>query len=244
MTNSPSNTPLPDRVPIDMTKYPALKAMGKDAGPLVSALFTMANNVVSKGHDKVSKQYFGLEYQDLINQLSDAMFDYKGITAHLPNQSNAAALNEMFGHTLNPLHAAFTKENLMDHKGVPVTFEEKFGVSEKDYTVKRFMQGLLFYSYYCSLPDLADYLAMGEYDLIDDEKYKNIAKLLEIKPVLAYQKAIGIIPGKLYPETGFFQAGDLKDYTECPACRVPEQLFSLGDDDITVCLNCKGAYDK
>ena len=100
----------------------------------------------------------------------------------------------------------------------------------------------MFYSYYCSLPDLARYMALNDYSLVDEEKHENVAKLLEIRPVLDYQKRIGILPGKLIPETGFFHAGDYKDETDCPACQMPDHLFDLGE--MVVCSNCKAGYEK
>lgn len=241
MTNGKS------KVPVNLDNYPSLKELAgtnkEEFLTILKTVFSTMDRAVGQGHHKDSKEYFGIAIQDLVGELLGAMFDHKGIIDHLPNKSNAEALSEMYGHALNPLYAAFTKDGLMNHEGSPVSFEEKFGMTEEKFSVKVWLQGLLFYSYYCSLPDFAEYLALNDFALVDEEKHANISKLLEIKPVLAYQKAIGILPGKLYPETGFFDTGDLNGATVCPACQDPEDsLFSIGE--VTICTNCKGAFKE
>jgi hypothetical protein len=234
------------KIPVNLDNYPALKELaGEDKEgflQLLKSLFNTANEAVASGHHKVSREYFGMEYQDLLKELMGAMFDHKGMMEYLPGP-NGKMLSHMYKHALNPLHAAFTKDStfIVDHEGKEVTFLEKFGMEEEEFTVKRWLQGLLFYSYYCSLPDFARYLAMNDYDLVDEEKHENIAKLIELRPVLDYQKRIGIIPGKLIAETGFFDAGDPPAGETCPACQVPDKLIQV-TEALTVCCECKAGY--
>lgn len=242
MTNSVSK-PLPDKVPIDMTKYPHLQAMGKDAGPIVSGVFATLESMIASGYHKDSVKYFGISIQELTSELLGAMFDHRGILDSMPNQSNADIISEAYEHTINPLHAAFDNTNLKNREFKEISFEEKFGMKKKDFTVKNYIQSLLFYGYYGSLPDIMKYLFTNDHSLYDDEKHENIDKLIQIRPVLEYQKAIGIIPGKLIPGCGFFDAGDLEVHAKCRACKHPDSLFSLGEDDIVVCLECKAGYN-
>lgn len=233
------------KIPVNLENYPALLDMaGRDKEGFLSLMknmFAIANGAVQNEHDKVSKKYFNIELPDLISQMLQAVFDHKGIMQNLPNQENAETISELYGHAINPLHAAFTKKGLQNHKGEDVSFEEKFGMKEDEYSVKRWLQGLFFYSYYCDLKDLAQALSLSDYAFIEDEKHENIGKLLELKPILAYQKAIGILPGKLYEGTGFFDGGDLNGSDSCPACKhPPDSLFSLGEE--TICTNCQGAF--
>ena len=244
--SSPSKpSPLPDKVPIDMRKYPNLKKLGKEgAGPIVSSVFATLDKAVAEGWHKDSEEFFGIKLQDMIEQMTSAVFDYRGITDHIPDKENAEALASLYGHMINPLYSAFTKTNLMNHDTSPATFEEKFGLGEDEFNIKRFFQGLLFYSYYCSLPDLANYLATSDYILIEAEQHENVEKLMELRPILRYQKSIGIIQGKLYPDTGFFDGGDMPADSpdKCPACKMPagESLIDLGNE--MVCTSCKGAF--
>lgn len=235
-----NSSPMPDKVPINMTKYPHLKAMGKESIPLISSVFEMLDKAVAEGWHEVSEEFFGATLQDLIKQLTEAVFDHRGIIGFLPDQENAEALSSLFKHQINPLYSAFSKTGLMNHDTTPATFEEKFGLKESEYSIKRFFQGLLYYSYYCSLPDFANYLATSDFELMDREKHENIGKLIELRPVMVYQESIGIIPGKLYPDTGFFDCGDLNGATTCPACKHPDSLISLGTE--SVCKECKGAF--
>lgn len=237
---------MPAKVPVNLENYPALQAYAeKDKAAFIGimkSMFALVNQAVADNWHNISEDYFGMSLQELTSQLLHAMFDHKGIMDHHPNESNGQALSEMYEYALNPLTAAFTKEGLLDHEGNAVSFMEKFGLSESEFTVKKWVQGLLFYSYYCSLPDLAKALATNDYTLIDEEKHVNIAKLIEIRPVLDYQKRIGILPGKLIPGTGFFDAGQIKNLNQCPACQVPEEVYDLGE--IAVCTNCKAGFEK
>ena len=236
-----ASKPLPDKVPIDMTKYPNLKALGKEgAGPIVSSVFAMLDRAVAEGYHEASEEFFGITLQDLISQMTEAVFDHRGIIGYLPDQDNAEALSKLFTYQINPLYSAFSKTGLMNHDSSPATFEEKFGLKESEFNVKRFFQGLLFYSYYCSLPDLAVHLSTSDYELMDRDKHENIGKLIELRPVMRYQESIGIVPGKLYPETGFFDCGDLKGAEHCHACKIHNTLYSLGE--ISVCSECKAAF--
>ena len=129
----------------------------------------------------------------------------------------------------------------MDAEGNKVNFESKFALKEKEFDVKSWLHGLMFYSYYCSLPDLARYLALQDYNLVDEERHKNIAKLVQIRPALNYQKQIGILPGKLIPETGFFECGNEPiTANHCPACQVPGKIHVL--EDISVCTHCYAGF--
>jgi hypothetical protein len=235
-----SNSKLPDKVPINMTKYPHLQALGKDAGPIVSGVFEALDNMIEAGHHEVSKKVFGIPIQDLTAQLLEAMFDHRGIMNTLPDQENADFISEAYTYQLNPLHAAFDSSTIMDRNFKPVTFEQKFGMDKRDFTVKDFIQSLLFYSYYGKMDELAKYLFTNDYSLFDNEKHENIDKLIAIRPALTYQQAIGIMPGKLIPGTGFFDCGDAKGLTTCTACKSPKGLILL--DELSVCTECKGGY--
>ena len=240
-----NSSPMPDKVPINMTKYPHLQALGRDAMPIISTVFETLDRAVSEGWHDVAEQYFGITLQDLMTEMTEAIFDHRGIVSYLPDQANADALSTLFEHQINPLYSAFSKTGMTSYDTTPITFEEKFGLKEGEYTVKRFIQGLLFYSYYCSLPDLATYLSTSDFALIDRDKHENIGKLIELRPVMKYQESIGIVPGKLYPDTGFFDCGDLDGAETCPACKgVSENgestLISLGTE--SVCTSCKGAF--
>lgn len=234
------------KVPVNLENYPALMELANtnktEFLQLMKAMFTIANENVQHNNHEVSKNMFGLEFSDLVKNLVDGIFDYRGMMEHLPNKTNAATLASMNGHYLNPLASAFGGFNLRDSSGNEVSFEEKFGIGKEDFSVKRWLQGLMFYSYYCSLPDFAKYLATNDYTLLEEEKYANIGKLIEIRPALDYQKKVGILPGKLVPETGFFDCGEIeKDETNCKVCMANDSLIQV-TDDLTVCVECKGGF--
>ena len=244
MAEMKSNSkPLPDKVPINMAKYPHLKENGIDMVPIVSGVLEALDKNVASGNHKVSEEYFGVSLQELTEQLLSAVFDYEGIMSFLPDKVHGEALAALSGHRLNPLYSAHHKTDLMNHDASPATFEEKFGLTEEEFSIKHFFQGLLFYSYYCSLPDLAAHLSTNDFSLLESDKYESIDKLIDIRPALTYQKAIGILPGKLIPGTGLFNCGDFPEGEEvCPACKVPDTLHDLGTE--VLCDNCKGAFKR
>jgi hypothetical protein len=170
------------------------------------------------------------------------MFDHRGIMNTLPDQENADFISEAYTYQLNPLHAAFDNTTIKDRNFKPVSFEEKFGMNKRDYTVKDFIQSLLFYSYYGKMDELAKYLFTNDYSLFDNEKHENIDKLIAIRPALTYQQALGILPGKLIPGTGFFDCGEIKQEwdTICHACQ-HDDLHSI-DEHTLVCKECKAGY--
>jgi hypothetical protein len=89
--------------------------------------------------------------------------------------------------------------------------------------------------------ELSSYLFTNDHSLFDEEKHENIDKLISIRPALNYQRAIGILPGKLINGTGFFDCGDAKNTHQCTACKAQKHLLPLGTD-IAVCTECKGGF--
>mgnify|MGYP003576080661 CR=1 FL=1 len=232
------------KIPVNLDNYPALKELAEDNQKeflqILKGIFLTMDAMVEAGHHKTAKKYFGISIQDLTAQLLDAMFDHRGIMNSMPVQDNADLISDAYTHTLNPLHAAFDATDLKDRNFKPVSFEEKFGMKKDEFTPKDFIQSLLFYSYYGDLKIIGQYMLTNDHSLFDEEKHENIDKLIQIRPALTYQQAIGILPGKLIKGTGFFDCGDAKGLTTCPACKSPEGLILL--DGISACTECKGGY--
>ena len=234
---------IPDKIPMNMTKYPHIQELGKDGLTIIQSIMNIIDKNISSGNHKIAEEFFGVSLQELTEELLSAVFDYEGIISFLPDKTQGEALAALSGHALNPLYSAFSKEGLMGQDGMPATFEEKFGLKEEEFSIRRFFQGLMFYSYYCSLPDLAAHLSTNDFSLIDKEKHENIGKLIDIRPVLTYQEKNGILAGKLVPGTGLFECGPFPEGAKvCPSCKVPNTLHDLGE--VVLCENCKGHFKK
>jgi hypothetical protein len=233
------------KIAVQMEDYPHLLDLANNDKEkflqLFKATFTMLDQAAEQKHLEASETFFGMPYQEFMKDILTAFFDHAGIMSFHPNKATGEALSDLYGHAVNPLHAALMETDLLDAEGNKISFIEKFGINENDMDIKTWLQGLLFYSYYCSLTDLAKYLALKDYDLVDEEKHKNIAKLLQIKPALAYQKQIGVLPGKLIPLTGFFDCEDSKGESLCPACQT-EELQRLGN--LKVCNHCYAGFTE
>jgi hypothetical protein len=232
------------KIPVNLENYPTLLDLANNDKEkflqLFKATFTMMDTAAKHKHLEASEDFFGMPYHEFMEEVMSAFFDHAGIMAFHPNKTTGESLSDLYGHAINPLHAAFMETDLLNAEGEKVSFEQKFGLKETEMSVRSWLQGLMFYSYYCSLPDLSQYLSLKDYDLIDELKHKNIAKLLQIKPALAYQKQIGVLPGKLVPFTGFYECESTKEDL-CPACQT-EELQKLGN--LKVCNHCYAGFTE
>ena len=231
---------------VNLENYPAIKELSKEDKDaflkMFKGIFNTMELMISKGFHKDSERYFKMPLHELAEQLLLAMFDHRGILDSLPRQGNADTISETQGHMVNPLYSAFSGTELYDKAFNEVSFEEKFGLKKEEFTVKTWLQGLMFLSYYGSMEDIGKYLAADEYDLFEEEKHKNIAKLVEVQPALNYQKSLGYLAGRLIPGTGYFKAGMISSDTKtCPACKMPDTLEQV-TRGVKGCRNCKAGF--
>lgn len=236
------------KIPVNLENYPALLELANQDKEkflqLFKSTFTTLDRAAQLKHIEASETFFGMSYNRFMAEVMDAFFDHAGIMKFHPNMSIGASLSDLYEHAVNPLHAAFMETDLLNAAGDMVSYEEKFGLKEEELNVKSWLHGLMFYSFYCSLPDLAKYLSLNDYDLVDEEKHKNVGKLLQVKPALAYQKQIGILPGKLIPRTGFFDCGDYHGGEDCISCQLPNTLHEHKIEEIMFCDYCFAGFKQ
>lgn len=234
-------------IPVDLEKYPSLVRLVQQEGQkkfqeLMHSLFRIADNAVERGDIEVSKKYFKLPYHIVIREILDAFFDIKGIMEQ-HGERYAHDLANIYGHAIHPLHAAITGERLNDREGNNVTFREKYGIGEEEFTIKHWLQGLLFYSYYMSLGDLARYLSLNKLVMAEEEKKKRLERLIKIQPALNFQAENGIPIAAMIPGTGFFDLAVAAENVNeiCPACK-NKQIDDLGD--LKACRFCNGGFRR
>lgn len=229
------------QIPLDFNNYPALWELfsqdKKRFAELLKGILAYTDKAVENKHLEKSDQVFKLKYEELLKSLMDAMFDYKGMLEHHENEAERKAM-EVLQLEVNPL-AVFTGQAFaLDSKGNKVP-EGEFASAED---VKSYFQGLLYGARFVPLKDLANYLNLGKYELVDVLKARNFANLSEIQPALKYQEKQGITQGKLYEGTGYLDCGELdEEDVQCPACQSQTQMLKDYEDK-KICLTCKAAF--
>lgn len=237
-TNGASKAP--DKIPIDMTKYPALQNMGKEVMPLVSETLSFLDLAVQKGWHEATKEYFERDLQTFIKEVTGAFLDYEGINSHAANKAEAKVLSDELKYATNPLYVALGKEGGYDAS-------LKFGL-EKGFDLKNWVSAMLYLGRYYNYPDLTRGLDLNGYELLETEKYKHIEKLIEIQPALRYQRdnEEAGFPGQLIEGTGFFDCGREPEHWEgvCPACKMPTHEKTEEFKEYIACFSCKAGFRK
>lgn len=175
------------------------------------------DRAIGAGRFDHAKNVYGRTYLNMLNEVMDAFFDTAGIADkhhHNGEKEGLKALKE----DLHPL-AIFTNEAVAyDVKGRVVTPGE--WIQQGDFDLKDWLYGLFYGARFVSWHELATYLSLGKYDLIDVLKVQNFKSLAKLQPALAFQKDNGVPQGKLIPGTGILDGGDetTRLLDSCPAC--------------------------
>lgn len=232
------------RVPVDLGNYPNLAKLSKEEFlPLMKGLFVMADKAVELGHLEIAEEYFYCPYHEVVSEILSGFFDTESILKNHNQPETAQFLFDLYKHAEHPLHAALSEIALVDKDGEEITFEDKFATKRKDFNIKQWVEGLLFFAWYTNLKDYANALSANNYKLIDEVKTPYLPRLLQIQPVLKKQQEHGVLPGKLIPGTGFFDvavpAEELDDH-----CVVCDSINLVERDTYIGCRECKAGYRK
>lgn len=227
------------KINLNLDNYPNLKALAEqDAtmfGAFLKGIMTFSDNALKEKYPSKSREHFNLSLPELMTQIIEAFFDYKGITSHHHSPQEAKML-EMIEMENNPL--ASNKFYRVED-GEQVSREEFFG---GDLSVKEWLQGMLYAGKYVSHEDLSRFMTLGEFDLVERIKTDRIIELLKVQPALAYQAERDMVLGKRVEGTGFFDCGKIISplYLEkCQVCMVEghTQVY----EGYVLCNNCQGA---
>ena len=230
---------------INLNKFPGLaRLQEKDPQELekvLNAAFKKEENEIIYGlmkqRETQSKEIFGMTVQDVQKLFTDVFFDHKLIIEKHHDQKEKNLMT-MLGRDNHPLSVFLGKSQAYTATGERIE-RSKF-TSYDD--VKDFFQEYLYALRYCSMKDLADFLMLGEFDLVENLKMHNVKELLEIQPSLAYQKKHNIPVGKRIPGSAFFDCGshDLIENNICPVCKYKDSLYKVLDT--VLCQSCKAGF--
>lgn len=226
------------RIPLDFNSYPSLWELFQEDKERFAALLkttmTTLDQSVKRGDLKVSEKTFNVPYEELMEQLIDAMFEYEGI---INNHKNEAERESMKGlaHDINPIAVLTGNAFALDSKGNHVPADQWASATD----IKTYLQSVLYGARFVPLHELAEYLSLGEYEMVDVLKARNFESLAEIQNVLEWQERKGIVKGKLVNGLGLFDGGELTETEYCPICKENELQEFL---DKYVCNTCKAGF--
>lgn len=227
---------------IDLNNYPSLQKLfehdTKAFAELMKPTLDDLNRRLAAGHVQTAKQVFQREYPEFQKEVMDAFFDYKGIADQHHNEAEADSM-KVLQNELNPLTIFTGGTKVYDTAGNLTTPEDYTGMEKFD--VKNYIQSLLYGGRFVHIAELAKYLLLDQYELVEVLQARNFEQLSRIQPALRYQEATGIQVGTLIPDTGVFDLGDYPEEGVCPACG--EEL-NESPDYFSFCPECKGGVKK
>lgn len=234
-------------VAIDLNRYHYLRRkFEKDPNgfkKIMQTTLKLMDNSLRDQYDEISSKYFKLPFYEVLPELVEAFFDTKGVVDTLPRGSTEY-LFSLYKHALHPLHAAMASPKELEDRltGEKIDFKEQYFSDERNFSIKKWLQSLLFFSYYTNVGDFAKALVLDQATIINSLQETYSYRLIQLQPALNKQKENDILPGTLIPGTGFFDVGMMVNEVEsddCPTCQHPSLhpiKQGLG------CLNCKAGY--
>lgn len=187
-----------------------------------------------KRFDQAEKIY-NMDYLDMLQQLSNAFFNKEGIINRHQNDAEKEGLRGL-AENIHPL-AIFTNDIPVYNANGEDVSPYKW-IEQGDFNLENWLYSLFYGARFVSWDELAEYLMLGEYELMDVLKAHNFPSLATIQPALQFQKENNIPVGKLIPGTGLFDGGDeaTKNHDKCPAC---ENVWNTGHSKYGYCNKCR-----
>lgn len=223
------------RFQIDLENYPALfEIFNEDKQEFADILKTTLDNInhaAETGRMDIAKDVYKRNYEDMIVEVMDAFFDTNGIVEKHKNKAEKEGLRGL-GMNIHPL-AIFTNDAAVyDAQGKRITPDLE------NFNLKDWLYSLFYGARFVSWQELAEYITLGEYELIDVLKARNFEQLAAIQPALQFQEDNGISKGKLIAGTGLFDGGSgaSKELENCPACDSVE--WNIVNSKYAYCPKC------
>src|SRR5699024_9442809 len=121
--------------------------------------------------------------------LSDVFFDTDGIAHQHHSTAEKEGLRAL-GEDLHPL--AILTNNVPVYNADGINMSPEQWMSKGIFNLKDWMYALFYGARFVSWHELAEYLMLGEYDLIEKLKTNNFNHLAHIQPALEFQKVNNI----------------------------------------------------
>lgn len=223
---------------IDLNNYPNIQnVFDKDKerfAYLLKNTMEQLNDSLDGRHE-IAQDIYKLDYLDMQRQVMDAFFDIEGIAQqhhHKAEQEGLKALQ----YDLHPLAIFTNKAVVYDVHGNRV--DPSKWIQQEKFNIKDWLLALFYGARFVSWHELASYLSLGQYDLLDVLAVQNFPQLAYLQPALTYQEEHGIPKGKLIPGTSYLDGGDeaTRHHEICPACSSTEWI--LDHEQYAYCESC------
>lgn len=215
----------------------------RDASIIRDTLKVMDEMV--KKYPQIPEKYFGLSLPELVHELLEGVLSLREILSK--DERMGERIYELWGYDYHPLTVATgnAPPELVprDRDGKEIPYEKKFGMKPGEFSIKHWIQGLVFWNAFCSLEDLARGMELDD-TLLGSALAANVGRLLDVQPALRLQDTNGIPMGTLIPGTALFDTGIPAELigSTCHACHFPDTLFEM--EQAVGCKQCRAGYRK
>lgn len=229
-------------VALDLKNYPHLRELymadPERFGHILKAVFQHIDHALEDKRFQQAKRIYKMDYIQMMFDVIDTFFNFQGIVNQHGNPAERDGLTSL-GEDIHPLGIFTNNVAVFDVNGRQVDPHE--WISLEDFNLKDWLYALFYGARFVSWKELAEYLTLGQFELIEVLKARNFEQLKKIQPALHYQEKQGITVGKLIQGTGFLYCGD-ETHKTCPACEVG--IIEHAPKTYSFCNNCFAGFKK
>ena len=225
---------------IDLNNYPNLKTLftndKQEFARILKAMLLHIDSAIAAKHLKTTEEVYKMDYIEMMFTLMETFLNYEGIVQQHGNPSEKEALSGL-KHDIHPLSIFTNNTTVYDVQGNLVSPYEH--IQQDRFNLKNWLYALFYGARFVSWKELAEYLNLGKYELIDVLKARNIQQLLPIQPALKYQDENDIPQGKILEGYGLFDCGTTSE-ENCPACSSSLHTH----ENIKYCKECRAGFNN
>lgn len=209
------------RVELNLTNYPELQRLygenKQEFGRVLKHSMEHLDKSLAKNRFQYAQDVYKMDYLDMLDQLADTFMDVAPIIDKHHNKAEGQALLGLQAD-LHPLAIFTNNAAVYNAKGQNIAPSE--WIRQDKFDLKDWLYGLFYGARFVSWQELAEYITVGEFDLMDVLKARNFPQLARIQPALSYQQTNHVPVGKLIKGTGFLDGGDAatQNLDRCPSC--------------------------
>lgn len=234
-------------VAIDIERYPELAKIYEDdpaeMGRLASGMLKLVNDFIAEKKLYQAEDILKMGFPEIVREILEGFLDVKQMLSHHADPDINVMLYSISGVKEHPFYQVLMKDHITNANNEIITFEQKYGVPKEEFSLKGYISQLMFFSWYCSLGDLATFLSGANYKGLDNLQDEYFLRKIAIQPSLKYQADHGLMVGKLISGTGFFDIGiPAKEVQDtCYACKT-RGIILIPETKHRGCKRCFAGY--
>lgn len=166
------------KINLELDNYPELQHLFQEDKEYFSHVLknTMmhTNDALKENRIQTAKDVYKMDYFQMVDDVMDTFFDTDGIAEQHHNNAEAEGLKSL-GISLHPLSIFTDNSPIYNTKGDNIS--PKKWIEQDDFDLKNWLYALFYGARFVSWKELADYLSLGKFDLIDVLKTRNFEQL-------------------------------------------------------------------